>query len=211
MSHFLQFYFLKKQGFINWLSTINKQISSLQLGCVRGKCLANAGQTSHWLVNDFLDKRYFAIYFCITINTNNMSKNSPVETAVQKKEMIDALESNFGNVTIAARVVGITPRTHYRWLKEDDAYSTEAENIKDICYRKIKDGLIQKALMKIEKGSTRVLLKMLGIFLKKMPEEMERASRINNVRLVPKIKYVTTREEAQEIMRSRGEMPNKID
>jgi predicted transcriptional regulator len=140
-----------------------------------------------------------------------MTKNSPVETAVQKKEMIDALESNFGNVTIAARVVGITPRTHYRWLKEDDAYSTEAENIKDICYRKIKDGLIQKALMKIEKGSTRVLLKMLGIFLKKMPEEMERASRINNVRLVPKIKYVATREEAQEIMRSRGEMPNKID
>jgi hypothetical protein len=144
------------------------------------------------------------IYFCI--KQNNMNQHTPEETLVLKTAMIDALESNFGNVTFAARQVGISPRTHYRWMKEDDEYADESENIKDICYRKIKDGLIHKALMKIEKGNTSTLNKMLGIFLKKMPEEMDRASRINNVRLLPKINYVKSREEAQEIMRSRGEM-----
>jgi len=134
-----------------------------------------------------------------------MSKNSPVETAIQKKEMIDALEANFGNVTIAAMVVGISPRTHYRWLKEDGDYADESENIRDISYRRIKEGLVQKAMMKIEKGNASVLNKMLGIFLKKLPEEMDRLSTKNNVRLVPKIRYVDTREEAQEIERRRLE------
>lgn len=123
-----------------------------------------------------------------------MGTNSAEATAMLKTQMIDALEANFGSVTVAARLIGITPRTHYRWLKEDDAYADEAENIRDISYRKIKEGLVQKAWMKIEKGNTTVLNKMLGIFLKKLPEEMDRASRLNNVRLVPKIRYVNTRE-----------------
>jgi hypothetical protein len=134
-----------------------------------------------------------------------MSKNSPAEMAMLKTKMIDALESNFGNVTIAARVAGIAPRTHYRWLKEDAGYADEAENIRDISYRRIKDGLVQKALMKIEKGNSSVLNKMLGIFLKMLPEEMDRLSTKNNVRLLPKIHYIDTREQAQEIERRRLE------
>jgi hypothetical protein len=135
-----------------------------------------------------------------------MNQHSPEKTAMLKTTMIDALEANFGNVTVAARVVGISPRTHYRWLKEDNEYADDAENIKDICYRKITDGLIQKALMKIEKGNTSILNKMLGIFLKKLPEEMDRASRLNNVRLTASMKYIDTREEAEEMMRREGKM-----
>jgi predicted transcriptional regulator len=138
-----------------------------------------------------------------------MGTNSTEATAMLKTQMIDALEANFGSVTVAARVVGISPRTHYRWLKEDNEYSGEAENIRDISYRKIKEGLVQKAWMKIEKGNTSVLNKMLGIFLKKLPEEMELASRHNNVRLTASIKYIDTREEAEEIMRREGKMPNE--
>jgi transposase-like protein len=136
-----------------------------------------------------------------------MGTNSEAATAIQKKEMVNALEANMGNVTAAAQKVGITPRTHYRWLKEDDEYADATENMKDISYRRVKDSLIEKALSKIEKGDTAVLMKMLSIYLKKLPDEMERAAHINNVPLVrARIKYVDTREEAEEIMRKHGSM-----
>jgi hypothetical protein len=135
-----------------------------------------------------------------------MGTNSEAVTAIQKKEMINALEVNFGNVTAAAKVVKITPRTHYRWLKEDPEYADAAENMKDISYRRVKDSLVEKALSMVEKGDTTVLLKMLSIYLKKLPEEMERAARINNVPLVrARIKYIDTREEAMQLLKDRGE------
>lgn len=135
-----------------------------------------------------------------------MGTNSEAVTAIKKKEMINALENSFGNVTAAAKAVGITPRTHYTWLKEDDEYADAAENMRDISYRRVKDSLVEKALSEIEKGDTTVLLKMLGIYLKKLPEEMERVARINNVPLVrARIKYIDTREEAMQLLKSRGE------
>lgn len=128
-------------------------------------------------------------------------------TAIHKKEMINALEESMGNVTAATKKVGITPRTHYRWLKEDDEYADATENMKDISYRRVKDSLIEKALKKIEEGDTPMLMKMLSIYLKKLPEEMERAARINHVPSVrARIKYIDTREEAEESMRRRGPM-----
>lgn len=136
-----------------------------------------------------------------------MSKSSEDVTAIHKREMINALEVNLGNVTAATKEVGITPRTHYRWLKEDEEYADATENMKDICYRRLKEGLIDMALKKIEKGNTAVLMKMLGIYLKKLPDDMERVSRINNVPLIrPRIKYVHTREEADEITKREGPM-----
>jgi|SRR6185312_6794750 len=135
-----------------------------------------------------------------------MGTNSEAVTAIKKKEMINALENSFGNVTEAAKKVGITPRTHYTWLKEDDEYADAAENMKDISYRRVKDSLVEKALSKIENGDTTVLLKMLSIYLKKLPEEMERVARINNVPLIrAKINYVDTREEAMQLLKDRGE------
>ena len=117
-----------------------------------------------------------------------MGKNSAAATAIQKKAMIDALEANFGNATKAAVAAHIKPRTHYRWLKEDEDYANEAENMKDLCYRKVKDNLLENALKKIDKGDSAVLNKMLGIFFKKMPEEMDRVRRFNDVPFRLKIK-----------------------
>jgi hypothetical protein len=111
-----------------------------------------------------------------------MPKNSPAATAIQKKKMIDALVANFGNVHQAAKALKMDTRTHYRWLSEDSEYAQEAENIRDISYRKVKDNLLENALKKIEKGDSAVLNKMLGIYFKKLPEEMERVSHYNNVR-----------------------------
>jgi hypothetical protein len=119
-----------------------------------------------------------------------MGKNSAITTDILKEKMIDALEASFGNVSQAAKSAGIDPRTHYRWMKEDPNYANHAENMKDICFRKIKDNLLEKALMMIDKGNPAILSKMLGIYFKKLPDEMSRLSRHNDVPLRVGINYV---------------------
>lgn len=108
----------------------------------------------------------------------------------QKERMITALEANRGNVCKAAKLAGIDARTHYRWRKEDERYEDRTDNLKDLCYRDIKESLIDKGLEMAQKGSERVLIKMLGLFLKDLPEEMKALNRMNNVPLLPKINYV---------------------
>jgi hypothetical protein len=127
-----------------------------------------------------------------------MGKNNAQATAAYKKEMINALEANFGNVTAAAKVVGITPRMHYLWLKSDDEYAYAAESMKDICFRRVKDNLLENALKKIETGDTAVLNKMLGIYFKNIPEEIDRASHLNKVEIITKTNYIRPEEIGEE-------------
>jgi hypothetical protein len=127
-----------------------------------------------------------------------MGKNNAQATAAYKKEMINALEANFGNVTAAAKTVGITPRMHYLWLKSDDEYAYAAENMKDLCFRRVKDNLLENALKKIESGDSSVLNKMLGIYFKNLPEEMNNVSGLNNVEIVTKTKYIRAEEGTGE-------------
>ena len=81
--------------------------------------------------------------------------------------------------------------------------------MKDISFRKIKDRLLEKALEKIDKGDSAILGRMMAIYLKNIPRDMDMVSRCNNVRLVPRIKYIDTREQAQALMR--GENPGVIE
>ena len=138
-----------------------------------------------------------------------MSKNSPEETAVLKEAMINSLEANNGNIQKAAKAIGISPRTHFRWMKEDAYYEKQADISKDVGYRNIKDNLIELALQKAEKGDSHVLNQLLRIFLKNMPEELKAMHKANNVPFTASIKYISTREEAEEMMRREGRMPNK--
>jgi hypothetical protein len=48
---------------------------------------------------------------------------------VTKADMLKALSQSLGLVTPACEKLNISPRTHYRWLKEDASY---AENVMDI-------------------------------------------------------------------------------
>jgi transposase-like protein len=134
-----------------------------------------------------------------------MGMNSEAVTAIQKKEMINALEEHFGNVTAAAKAIKITPRTHYRWLKEDREYAEASENMKDVTFRRVKDRLLEKALKMIDKGDSAVLNRMMGIYFKNVPQEMLVASRYNNVPIRATIRYVDTREEAMQLLKDRGE------
>jgi hypothetical protein len=64
------------------------------------------------------------------------------------------------------------------------------ESVKDICFRNAKDRLLSAAMKKIEKGETSVLNKMLGIFLKDLPDEMRLLRKHNDVPLRAHINYV---------------------
>ena len=54
------------------------------------------------------------------------------QKVIHKKAMLEALKKTLGIVTPAAEVVGINPRTHYRWKNEDEEYKAEVDAIEDI-------------------------------------------------------------------------------
>jgi hypothetical protein len=108
-----------------------------------------------------------------------MGRNSQQATAIKKQAMIDALEANFGNITAAAKHAEIDVRTHYKWLKEDEAYEYEVVNIKDISFGKVKENLLEKALKLVDNGNTTVLNQLLRIYFRNLPEEMQTTSNMN--------------------------------
>ena len=119
-----------------------------------------------------------------------MKKRNLASTAEQKELMIKALEATYSNVRMSVKIADISAQTHYRWLKEDSAYELQAETSRDVGYRNMKDNLIELAMVKAIKGDTAVLNKLLGIFLKDMPEEMKTLNRYNKVPFRASIKYV---------------------
>jgi len=125
-------------------------------------------------------------------NLKIMSKKSVFDTAKQKEIMINALEANYGNVRAAAKVAKINARTHYKWRKEDNEYDNNTNSIKDISYRGLKEHLIDKAMRKVDKGDTAVLNKMLGIFLKDLPEEMRILRRCNDIPPRATVRFIST-------------------
>ncbi len=64
-----------------------------------------------------------------------------------KKAMIEALEKSLGIVTTAAKVVGIDRSTHYEWLKTDEAYKSEVNNLLSV-----KKDFVESQLMQLVKN-----------------------------------------------------------
>lgn len=51
---------------------------------------------------------------------------------ILKRQMLEALEKTLGVVTGACKKVGISRETHYRWLREDEAYKVAVNSIEDV-------------------------------------------------------------------------------
>src|SRR5579863_1586901 len=119
-----------------------------------------------------------------------MNDNTQARTVKSQQAMIEALEANFGNIVLAAKEAGITPRTHYRWQKEDNDYDNQIRSLKNSCYEKIRDKLLDAALKKVDKGDSIILGKMIGIYFKNVPAEMDSLSLVNRPSLMAKINYV---------------------
>ena len=66
----------------------------------------------------------------------------------KKEAMIQALEQSLGVVTTACKQIDIDRTTHYRWIKEDEEYKAQVEELSDVAldfaesqlFKQIKDG-----------------------------------------------------------------------
>lgn len=54
------------------------------------------------------------------------------KTEQHKKAIIEALEKSLGVVTTACKKVGIGRTQYYNWLKDDEAFAKEVDDIQDI-------------------------------------------------------------------------------
>ena len=136
---------------------------------------------------------------------------SEVETNIKKQAMLDALEANYGNITKAAKAAGIAIRTHYKWRKEDDAYDNLVLSIKDISYGKVRDKLMEEAFLRIKRGDSSVLNKMLSLFYKNLEQDMKDAAWINHVPIRAKVKFVNTpvNWNLEEVKKAHEQMRNE--
>jgi len=80
---------------------------------------------------------------------------------INKKAMIDALEKSLGIVTSACKAVGIARETHYRWMREDEEYSTSVKSIEDIALD-FAESQLHKQISNGEVSSTIFFLKTKG-------------------------------------------------
>jgi hypothetical protein len=53
------------------------------------------------------------------------------KTENNKEKMLEALSNCLGIVTTASQNVGISRRTHYRWLEEDEEYKAKVQDIRN--------------------------------------------------------------------------------
>jgi hypothetical protein len=82
---------------------------------------------------------------------------------VKKKAMIDALQKNLGNVTLAAKSIDIDRTTHYVWMNNDIDYANQINDIDNIVLDFAESSLFKQ----IKEGNTAAtifLLKTKGRF-----------------------------------------------
>jgi hypothetical protein len=82
-------------------------------------------------------------------------------TDIVKKAMVEALEKSLGIVTTACKMVDISRETHYRWLREDEAYKEAVDAIADLTLDFVESQL-HKQIQKGEVTSTIFYLKTKG-------------------------------------------------
>jgi hypothetical protein len=72
------------------------------------------------------------------------------KTEQHKKAIIEALEMSLGVVTTACKKVGVGRTTFYGWLKDDDIFAQEVEDIQNIAL----DFVESKLFENIKQGKT---------------------------------------------------------
>ena len=71
-------------------------------------------------------------------------KNGTVEHI--KKELLEALEENYGLVSVACQKIGIGRTSFYRYLESDQTFADQVREIRDKNIDLVEDKLIQKIL-----------------------------------------------------------------
>jgi len=60
-----------------------------------------------------------------------MPKKKPRKLTAQQARMIKALEDTYSNVTEAIKVVGICRTSHYDWMRKNEHYKKEVEDLNE--------------------------------------------------------------------------------
>ena len=77
----------------------------------------------------------------------------------KKKEFLDAVEKHFGNVSAAAREIGIAPVTAYMWISKDSRLRQAVDNIRAYARHEVlPDFYEQKLYEKAEQGDTTAII-----------------------------------------------------
>lgn len=88
----------------------------------------------------------------------NRQKKTKVHTRQRQKLMIQALEDNLGFVRISAKKAGIHHATHYEWIKKDEWYRNQIENL-ELNKKKMRQEFIEsKFYENINKGKETSIL-----------------------------------------------------
>lgn len=74
---------------------------------------------------------------------NKRQERSPEARAVNKAEMLKALEQSLGIVTKACLAVGIERKTHYLWLENDADYAASVAAIQEQALDHVEDKLFK--------------------------------------------------------------------
>jgi hypothetical protein len=86
------------------------------------------------------------------------------KTDISKKAMLKALEKSLGVVTSACKSVGISRETHYKWLREDEAYRGAVSDFENVAldfaesqlHQQIKKGIPTSTIFYLKtKGKSR--------------------------------------------------------
>lgn len=76
------------------------------------------------------------------------------KTMTHKRLMLEALEKSLGVVTTAAKLVGIDRGTHYYWMRTDEEYKSQVEDLQDVTldfaesqlHKQIQDGNVSATI-----------------------------------------------------------------
>lgn len=77
-----------------------------------------------------------------------------VRTIVLKKKVLEELQRSLGIVSIACRKCGITRKSYYRWMREDEEFQSAVEEI----YESRGDFVEGKLLENIRNGETTAII-----------------------------------------------------
>ena len=76
------------------------------------------------------------------------------QTQKNKAIFLEALEKSLGNITLASQMTGISRRTFYNWLRDDEEFKQAVDDITEIQI----DFVESKLLERIKQGDTTAII-----------------------------------------------------
>ena len=118
------------------------------------------------------------------------------KTIHTKKALIEAMKKNLGVVTMACKEVGISRATYYDYIRKDEDFKAEIEDVKDVAIDFVESQLFKQ----IKEGSTAATIFYLKCQGKKRgyieKQEVEHSGKVDNGGIIVK---TASKEDIAEV------------